>query len=366
MLSKINDGNTIRAKGRIFLIRLCFGELLMLRWLMFLLLLFSCSFGAIKSGGDRTYIYDVYHDYPSEELKSLAPQVVTTLSRDPQLGTLSDLFSKKQKPIKRFGIIVFESMIQETRSGLSGDDKVYLSEQGKQLLTERLLSIWEQSLPILGSDFVYIPMSKIKKSPNLKKYGFEVPDYIKSKRHSLAPDDIFFLPPGKITTTSTVLNPRGMRDLSLALVPATDLMHGPKFSEHMKHAVNDVAKELNLDALLVVMSEIFWTASHVDKKTGLIIPEQVKTFVKLSTLIPLSQYHERLNKLGYSRDLPKTTLAYRSYESELRVPVLLSVSAPDQTFNHIEKKLLDPMIKTYNDQSQMVMLRMIEDLKATH
>lgn len=337
-----------------------------IRSLAFLLLLTSCSMGVTKSGGEQTYIYDIFSDYTAEELKTISPKVVTTLSRDPQLGKIDNLFSKTQPAIKKIGILVFDTKIQETRSGLSGLDKVYLSEQGKQLLTERMASVWDQSFPLLAKDLTYISTSKIKKSQSLKLYGSDITNYINGKRDSLEPDDIFYLPVGKNTTTATVLNPRGMRDLSLALVPASDLMAGPKFSEHMKHAVNDVTKELGLDAVIVMMSEVFWTASHFDKHSGEFIPEEMTLKINASVLISFSNYHKRLEKLGEVRDLPRTTVAFRAYESSVKIPVLLTVPAEEQTFQQIEKELLNPMLKTYKDLSQMVIIKIDSDIRETH
>ena len=164
----------------------------------------------------------------------------------------------------------------------------------------------------------------------------------------------------------TTLNPRGMRDLSLALVPASELMQGPKFSEHMKHAVNDLCRELNLDAVLIVMSELSWSASRIDKHSGEIIPEEVKVMLKATTLVPFSSYHQRLQKLGEKRDLPNHNVAYRSYEATLKIPVLISIAESDQKFDHIQKELLDPMLKTYNDLMQMMELQIITDMKKTH
>jgi hypothetical protein len=156
-----------------------------------------------------------------------------------------------------------------------------------------------------------------------------------------------------------------MRDLSLAFVPASELMAGPKFSEHAKHTLNDVAKELNLDALIIVMNKINWTASHIDKHSGDIIPEEVVIKIDASVLIPLSRYHGRMNKLGLKRDLPNTTIAYRSYKTMLKIPVLISVPDDLQKFEYIENELITPTLKTYNDLSQMVELRIIDDLQKT-
>lgn len=333
---------------------------------LFLLILMSCSMGVVKEGGERVYTYDVFRDYTSEELARQAPQVVTTEHRDPIDGKLEDLFSKKHPPLKRVGILTFETIIQPARSGLTNFDKIYLSAQGKQLLTEKMLSIWDQSFPILGTDIEYVPVSKIKKSRALKSWGQEVDDQIKAKRTQLMPDDIFFMPSGKEVTMLTTLNARGMRDLSLALVPAYEMMHGPKFSEHMKHAVNEVCKELKLDAVMIVMSEVSWSAARIDKHSQEALPEEAKIEIQATTLVPLSSYHKRLEKLGHKRNLHNINVAYRAYESKLQIPINISVPVEQQTFELIESNLLTPMLKTYNDLSHMVQLRIIEDLKKTH
>lgn len=320
--------------------------------------------GAIKSGGDKTYIYDLKSEYTSEEMRELAPKVVTTSHREPPVGKLAELFSKEQAPLKRVGIIIFESQIQPTRGGLAGKNQIYLSEQGKQLLTEKLLTIWEQSIKILEPALDYVPAGKMRKSPSFYKFGMAVEDHVKSKRSSLAPDDIFFIESGKKTTTTTILNPRGMRDMSFVMVPAYDLMMGPKWSEQNKHFINDVSKELNLDAVIIVMSEVEWTAAHTDKHSGEVFPEEVKTKVKASTLIPLHRYHQRLEKVN-SSEKPGVTIAYRAYESELKVPVLISLPEESKNFETIESDLLSPMLKTYKDLTQMTIMQITDDLKKT-
>lgn len=335
-------------------------------FLVSLSLLFSCGLGVTKSGGDRSYVYDVSKDYSLEALQELSPQVVTTLQRDPIKGTLTDLFSKKQPPLKRIGILVFESIIQPARDGLSKQDKIYLSAAGKQLLTEKLLSIWEQSLPLLGPEIEYVPAEKIKKSKALKTYGLAVTDHVKAKRDAIMPDDIFYVPSGKEISMYTTLNPRGMRDLSLALVPAAELMQGPKYSEHMKHAVNDLTKELKLDAVLVVLSEIKWNSAHIDKHSGEIFQEEAKISLKATTIVALSSYRKRLEALGEKRDHPSISVSYRAYESSIKIPVEISVPEEQQSFDHIEKELLNPVLKTYSDLTQMMEVQIIQDLKKTH
>lgn len=336
----------------------------MLRLFIGLVILSSCSMGTIKSGGEETFSYDPKTDYSSSDLRDLSSKIVTTLKREPPVGKLRELFHKNQKPLKRVGIIIFESEIQPTRSGLSGKNEIYLSEQGKQILTENFLSIWEQSFQVLGKEIEFVKTAKFKSAASFSKYGNLQEDFVKTKRSTVAPDDIFFLESGKKTTTSTVLNPRGMRDVSFVLVPAYDLMGGPKWSEHNKHFINDVSKELSLDAVIIVMSQVSWTSAHTDKHSGEHFEESLNLKLLSSVLIPLHSYHERLSKLSVS-DLPGVNLCYRSYESQLKIPVKITYPSEKKVFTSIENELLLPLFKSYKDLTQMTVLQMSQDMKAS-
>ena len=336
----------------------------MLRLLFCLIFISACSMGTIQKGGEDRYYYDSRGEYTKEDLTELAPKVVMTSQRDPRVGKLDELFGPGQKPLKRVGIVIFETMIQPTLGGLSTNDKVFMSDAGKQLMTEKYLSIWEQSLPLIAPELDFVTTSKIKKSKALHAYGQRVPNYINSRRTSLMPDDIFYLEKGKKTSNALVFNPRGMRDLSFLLVPATELMGGPKWSEHNKSFLNDLVKELKLDAAIIIMSKTTWTAAHIEKNSGAIIPEEIEFKISASTLLPLSLYHERLEKLG-NKEKTDVTLCYRSYEAQIKVPALISVDPADQNFATIEKEILAPLLKTYADLTQMTLMRVTEDLKKT-
>lgn len=336
----------------------------MLRHIALTFFLVSCSMGTIKTGGEDLYFYDTQAEYTTDHLKELSHKVVRTSQRDPQVGKLDELFGKKQAPLKRIGVIIFESEIQPTREGLAKRNMVYVSESGKQLMTEDFLTIWEQSLKIVSPDLDYVPMSKIKEAKSFQNYGLAEEDYIKVNRSTLAPDDIFFLESGKKTTTTTILNPRGTRDMSFLLVPAYELMGGPKWSEQNKQFVNDVVKELKLDAAIIVMSEARWTAAHTDKHSGELVPEEIIVKIKSSVLLPLSKYHERLRVIG-NKATPNVTLCYRSYEGEIKFPALISHPEESKNFKTIQDFITVPVMKTYKDLAIMTIMNITEDLKRT-
>jgi hypothetical protein len=334
----------------------------MLRFLILTLFVAACS--TVKSGGDGGYRYDPEFQYSHQGLRDLAPEVVKTMKRDPHVKKLDDLFSKKLPDLKRVGVLIFETKLQSTRSGLAGEDKIYLSASGKQLLTESLLNVWEETLPLMSPEFMWVRSDEIRTTKSFSEYGLPVEDYVKSDRSRLDPDDLFFLPKGKETTPHTVLNPRHMRDMALLLVPAYELVGGPKWSEHHKLFINDVAKELNLDAVIVIMSDVSWSTQQISKQSGERTPEEMTFRLEASVLVPFSKVHERLKKLG-SKEEPMQTICFRAYETKLNIPLDLSKINETSSFGEIEETVVNPMLKTYRDLVIMNVDQISADLRKT-
>lgn len=337
----------------------------MFRSIIGLLLLTSCSMGEVKTGGERSYVYNPRIEYYPEELEELSSQVIVTSQRQPPKGKLEELFGSQQTPLKRVGIIIFETIIQPTRDGLAGEDKIYLSEAGKQLLSEKFLSIWDQGFPLVSPHLNYVSSSIVSSAKSLPQFGLEVENFLKTDRAVVAPDDIFYLPKGRKTPMATVMNPRGMRDLSFMLVPAYELMEGPKWSEHNKHYVNAMMRELDLDAAIVMMSELSWTTSRMKKNSGEHIPEELTVKISSSVLISAEKYRQRLAQLG-SKDRIDVTLCYRSFEGKLTSPVNMQYSEEAFSFDVIIKEILNPAVKTYRDLAVMMIERISDEMKKTH
>ena len=160
-------------------------------------------------------------------------------------------------------------------------------------------------------------------------------------------------------------SPRGMRDVSFLLVPGTELMGGPKSQEQNKHFINDIAKELHLDAVIIVQNTLSWTAARKDKYSGDMIPEEGKIEIKASVLVPMTRYHERL-KLTGDNSTPNLSAVYRAYEGLLKFPLLVSVPVSDESFDIAMKEVITPMLKSYTDLASMVIYQMKSDLEKTY
>lgn len=323
----------------------------MLRFIIPLLALTSCSLNQ-TNGGEKSYTYKA-QDHDLQNLRDMAPDLIRTSRRDPPGATLDSLFSKKMPDLNRVGIIVFESKIQDTRSGLShSEGKFFPTPAGKQILTEKFLRIWEEGLPIIDPQLTYVPVSKIIETKSYPHYGQDPDNYINGIQGELTSAEIPYLPAGRKTSMHTIVSPRGMRDLSLLLVPASELMGGPKWSEHQKLMVNDVAKELNLDALLVIMSEASWSGSFL------------RTKIEGTIVIPAGQYRDRL--IALKKSVPKPiTVSFRNYKGEIISPIQISEAGEGWDFEDIERSLLSPLFRSYRDLALMMMIQMKKDLDET-
>lgn len=334
--------------------------------LFLLIFLASCAFGVKETGGDGQYSYNPLLPYSSEDIARRSHDYVKTSVKDPSEGKLDELFDAKMPDIKKIGIISFEGLIQPTFGGLSTQNSVYMSAAGKQIMVENFLRIWEQSLSVLGKDIEYVRATKINSANSSKKSGLEVTDHVLVNRSTFMPDDIFYLEKGKNTSYNSLMNPRGMRDLSMLLVPAFQLIGGPKFSDAQKHYINELCQELGLDGVLVVFSDVEWTAKGEDKHKGdKSVSEEALIKLKASLVIPYSNYHKRLDLLKFKGIKPQQNISYRTYSADIRLPLTITVSDEEKNFETIEKNILSPLMDVYTQMTQMIISRLDDDIKKT-
>jgi len=323
-----------------------------MKTLIIFLFLSSCAFFEKKSGGEHLYRYDAKKDYSAQELSSLTEDMVVKTVREPMIGGM-DLLQDKKFPIKKLGIIVFESEVQPTRGGLSDKNKVYLSSAGKQIVTENFLKIWEEKF----GESLTVSTKTLSENSSYQSYGSAQEDFSHFKQSVLFEEDIFLLESGKKTSSDTVISPRWMRDYSLVYIPAYDLLKGPKWNEHQRHMIQEVCRDLDLDAVLVIKSDLDWKVEATDKRSGEHTSDLLKVKIGASVLIPYGKFHERLNSRGIS-EKPLVNTVFANYEIDYSTPISLS-----SDFVSIEESLLKPMMKIYGDLAQILMIKIKSDLK---
>jgi hypothetical protein len=328
-----------------------------------LCLIIGCAIHVINEGGNESFSLQKMTKLDSEERLLYAQSVVSRLRRDPPLIRLKDFLEGYDDQLKKIGILVFETQLQATRSGLTNDRNVFLSEKGKQKLTIEFFHYWLNQLKLELPEKTFVGLKEIKKTESFSTSGSPQEDYVLKSRKDLNSNELFYLPSGKKVTPITTLNVPGMRDLSSLLVPATEFLATAKFSEHQKHWINDVSKELELDAVIVVRIDVDWTRGGVDKRTKEKINEEMKFNIESALLVPWNRYHKVGHRIKPKEDFPKVTISLGHYVVKANLPVVISVDEKEETFETVSKNILLPLKQGVENISQLLILKMASDLR---
>ncbi len=222
-----------------------------MKFLWCLMLLVSCAHKITSDGGQEKFSHDAFEALTPETFSMYSQSIIKREQRNPDGVTLEAMAKSPAGAIRKVGIVIFESELQASRSGLATDRNVYLSPRGKQLLTEELYQHLREELERLGGA-EWVGIKALKKSKNYQTAGSAMSDYILSKKYQLTDADVFWKKTGERIPEASLLSPRNFQDVSLLLVPATDIMGGAKPNQHHHHWVNDLCGELVMDAILLV------------------------------------------------------------------------------------------------------------------
>ncbi len=337
-----------------------------MKYLFCLLLVASCAHKVTTDGGQASFDPAVFESLSPQDITTYAQTVVKRETRDPDGVKLDDFRKHPAGQIRRAALVVFETELQPSRSGLATDRNVYLSAKGKQILTEQLWDYFNNELNRISEETVtWVSPRKIKASKVFASGGFTVPDYIIKRPSYLNEEELFWRQPGQKIPEESLLQPANYRDVGLLLVPAIDLLGGAKPSQHQHHWVNDLAKELEVDAVVVVFLGAEWRRGGVDKRSQEVIPEEMKVRAQASVLYPWGRYHQVGEALGKT-NLPKLNVPLASYNVKASFPVTISVPENEETTNKAREMVVVPMRRTLNRLSSLMIERMLTDIRQTH
>ena len=331
--------------------------------LISLLILMSC--GHIRSdGGQASFDAATYSTLQPTDHATYAQTVIKREERDPEGITLKELVASPQGQLKKMAIILFETQFQSTRTGLAVGRNVYMNERGKQILAEKAYSFWSKALAQTAS-VTWLKRSELEKSPAFRSYGSPVNDYVLSKNLKMSDNDIFWKSGGQEVPMTSLILPRNQQDVSVLYIPATEMMITTKMVEQQKHWVNDICKELGLDGVILVSSAASWNAGGVDKRTKEVIPEEAKVNIEASILYPFKAYQAAGAAKG-KMNLPQKNISLAVYSVASKLPVKITIPEEEQTFEAINKNLLEPVWSSYEALSALMIDRMITDIQQTH
>lgn len=330
-----------------------------MKFILSLLLLAACAHKVRQDGGSANFDVEAYSALSPAEIPAYAQTVVLRQERDPDRVTLQEIKNSSEGQIKRAAILVFETEIQPSRSGLATDQNVYLSPRGKQILTEELMRHWEKELKRVSSKTTWLKRSELLKSKAYRSGGFTMEDLILRRGDQLSEEDAFWKSRGQAIPETSLVVPRNYQDVSMVFVPATQLMNGPKPTQHQHHWVNDVCRELKLDAVLLVYTGAEWRQEQIDKKTNEKLAEELKVKMDVSLIYPFSTYHT-VGARKMENGLPKLNIPLATYTVKAARPI--KITGVEPTLSKANTQVLNPYRQTVEALSSLVIERLATDL----
>ncbi len=338
-----------------------------MKWFFLFSLVMSCAHQVVQDGGQVEFDYDAYKNMAPEERLTYAQTIVKRERRNPEGVDLEKINTYPQTKIKKIGVVLFETQIKPSRSGLASDRNIYLSESGKQALTESFYRTFEFELKKLSRTMALEWMSKddLEASRAFRSYGSIFRDYMLNRSKKISDLDVFWKKGGeKIPETSLIL-PANMQDVSLLYVPAYELMGGAKSSQHQHHWVNDMCKELGLDAVVVVAVSADWNRGGVDKRSQAVITEKMEIKVESTILYPWSTHHSILASQKKSTT-QKRNMVLAAYSSQAAFPVKITLDPSEETFETAMKNIIFPLNVYTESLLSLMAQRMVADIYQTY
>ncbi|MBY0516981.1 MAG: hypothetical protein K2P81_08745 [Bacteriovoracaceae bacterium] len=332
-----------------------------------LMFFYSCAHKIIADGGQAPFEKEKYEQLSPSDLATYAQTVVKKEQRDPDSMSLKEFTKTSEGEIRKIGLLIVESEIQPSRSGLATERSVYLSPRGKQLLTEELYHSFFQHLKALSpkKTLHFLKSADLFLSSSYRSAGSPSNDYILATNAHLTGEDVFWRLPGKNIPEATILTPRGFQDMSMIMIPAYDLIGGAKPNQHQFHWVNDVCKEMGLDAIVVLHMDASWTRGSIDKRSKEVIPEEMKMSLRGSVIYPWGKFHQAVEAKG-EKSLSKLNIPLAAYSIETRFPITLTVEESAETFESAENNIINPLRATFTSFASLMSSRMMTDILATH
>jgi hypothetical protein len=327
----------------------------------------SCAHQVVQDGGQVAFDYDDYKNMAPEERLTYAQTVVKRDRRNPEGLELDKISQYSIGKINKIGIVLFETQIKASRSGLASDRNVYLSESGKQALTESFYRTFEFELKKISLPMALEWVSKddLEASRAFRAYGSVYKDFMLNRSKKLSDLDVFWKTGGEKIPETSLLLPANMQDVSLMYVPAYELMGGAKPSQHQHHWVNDLCKELGLDAVVVVSLSADWSRGGLDKRSQALIPEKMDISVESTILYPWGTHHKILEAQKKSTN-QKRNMPLAAYSAKVSVPVLITVDPAQETFDTAMKNVIFPLTVYGESLLSLVAQRMVADIYQTY
>ncbi|MCX5795937.1 MAG: hypothetical protein NTY77_10620 [Elusimicrobia bacterium] len=336
------------------------------------------------TGGTLKYDPAVHSKLQGEERAKAAEQIieVTNMSKGYYPPT-DDMLVAPGGALKNIGLVIFDTNIM--RSGGAKTPgccaNLFPMEAVQQTISERMLASWNKALEKYAtSDVTLVPIEKITQSAAYQKEGKAVKDWPNNTETSIFQkmDKIlgfegvkaaFIAAPGGSKPRDTVYAiPRGLRDFGTFGAP------GGVAQQNWGGPLDKIGPEAGLDAGIITHSTFHW---ETDRKQA--ISENLKGTAKMtisaSVNVPFPRWEEIVKAANKRRIGPKVSPIYRMYKMEFedKVGVPYDVAAQHDYMKccrngmgtEAERDLFAPMLADYDQAVDMLVGKMVADLRLT-
>lgn len=348
--------------------------------------LMGCGPKTQITGGTLNYNHALHSKLQGEERRKAAEQIIKV--ENPANYPENDrVFIAPGGSLKKIGIVIFDANIMRSFGGTTpGCCANLFPLQGvQQILSERMLESWKTALDKhAASDITVVPLDKITQSASYQKEGSVIKDYPNNKETSifqkadklLGFENIKYsflaVPGGTGVKDTDYAVPRGLR-IFKALGGAPG---GAAYQSGLGKPIKEIGEENGLDAAILVHSTFTWETDRWQS-----ISNNLKGNAKMSISASLNVPSGRLEDAAKSskqkvHPFMKLSPPFRKYnvsfEDKVKIPYDVAAQhnfascCRNDIGNEAERDLFTPMLAEYDQMVDMMVERMVADLRSTH
>ena len=339
------------------------------------------------TGGTLKYNYAAHSKLQGEERKKAADQIIKSeYVGNNYYPTLDTVLLPPSGSLNKVGLVIFDANIMNTGGGKSPVCCANLAPlQGvQQILSERMLDSWKKALAKYAvSGITLVPLEQITQSAAYQKEGKPVKDYPNDKELSffqkmdkaLGFENVKYsfvaVPGGALSPKTGYAVPRGLRSFeNFAGVPGgLAYMNGGAIGTTSK-----VFEDNGLDAAIVVHSAFNWATDRSQMMSNNLKGNANMT-ISASLVVPHGKYEQAFkakNLKTYGVDVSPLFRKYTiAFEDKVIVPYDSAAQhefakcCRDGMGAEAERDLFAPMLAEYDQAVDMLVEKMVDDLRST-
>lgn len=343
--------------------------------------------GRITTGGTLKYNHEIHSKLQGEERIKAAEQIIKVVNNDninDYYPTLGSALIAPGGSLKKVGLVIFDANIMRSMGAKTPGccANLYPLQGVQQILSERMLESWKTALEKHAtSDISLVPLDKITQSASYQKEGEVVKDYPNNKETSffqkvdklLGFENIKYsflaVPGGTAVQDTDWAVPRGLRMFKVFGAPG-----GAAYQGGAGGPIKEIGAENGLDAAIIVHSTFNWETIRAQMISNNLKGTATMS-ISASLIVPFGRWLEAVkasNQKAYGAANPQFRAYNISFEDKVKIPYDVAAQhkfascCRDGIGKEAEQDLFAPMLAEYDQVVDMMVERMVADLRSTH